>query len=1039
MLISEQVLTLGYRYDPDEHRNRFGVWESDAEYWHDTGTDYKDPDKGRLVNPRGRPPDPADHPFFKVHPVSAENVMASYDRSGAATRQQGMRWYADAHTVARALAHGDADKGAGVLAAYSPQTGWPANMLNAARALELGRAIGPGEGMITKDMQAHAQRAIDGAKADEANTSSKTKAFARLIRNGGDSPDDAQGDVVVDRHAMTVAMGQRLPKTEADKAPIGNDRYYQHVADAYREAARRISERDGTPIAPHQLQAITWLQQQGENEAIDAASGTALNKGRASMMRNAWNQWGATAKAEEIPTYPGTTMLDASSLISSQVMDFGHWDGWRTEPRDSRGRWTRFGGVGEAVRVMEKEREGFSVSPHSGDAPQSGYMVALDGHTHRYPAEILDDPDRLHKAIDDMLMSERESFQGKDMYLGGWVEDGKLWLDPSQNVQDRSTAEHLGKARDQVGIFDLQNFSTIDTGGSGGGRIIDHQLANPAEGPRGGSRGILGHARGRAPGRGSEDRRRYQGGIAAQLGYVELAWRDQPRGTHGFSTLSQQFLDLSWRDAWRHELRGPHGEWVTGAEKSIEVGDLVYYKDSKGRERTGKIISRNAPIEGHVYAAQVQFDDGLTPRTQSMKTEKLRLLTETRNGEALTGAAARSTQTPGQAGDVRAVHQVLSRSSAVVPGMFSSDDHLDWDGKDPTIFTSGQKVSLKGRVLAEVDWDGHISIRDTVANGLAKDQANPTKPVSAPENYTVPLHEMIHAVIPAGQSRETNGDADAYQDLANADIEEGFTELGTIQHAGDFFDEVGVADRQTPVMGSDGTGSQKFQDDKQAAISSLAAVRDKLMAVKPSDDRSTALDTVITAMGSLQKNDDPYTLDDVILWAGGVSRSARSPELKAAVSDLKKKQLAMVHTSLSEGDKLTMGELADKMNDPKRIRDGNAWGHYPAQTAQAFEWVSMIAQMRTGKPENHEDTREAIESIADEVNAVGTAAKVTVMARHVAGDMTSDPKVLAQILPGTEDSIRADWGQGDVQAVYQRARAQARQRVQQIEAERQAA
>jgi hypothetical protein len=160
---------------------------------------------------------------------------------------------------------------------------------------------------------------------------------------------------------------------------------------------------------------------------------------------------------------------ELAGTISGQV-DLG----WQDEARDSRGRWTKFGGVGDAVKIMEKEREGFSVSPQTGEAPQHGFMVALDGHTHRYPAAILDDPARLHKAIDDMLMSEKSSFQGKDMYLGGWVEDGKLWLDPSQNVPDQATAEKLGKARDQVGIFDLDTFNTINTGGSGGGRIIDH-------------------------------------------------------------------------------------------------------------------------------------------------------------------------------------------------------------------------------------------------------------------------------------------------------------------------------------------------------------------------------------------------------------------------------------------------------------------------------------------------------------------------------------------------------------------------------------
>jgi hypothetical protein len=210
------------------------------------------------------------------------------------------------------------------------------------------------------------------------------------------------------------------------------------------------------------------------------------------------------------------------------------------EPRDSRGRWTRFGAVGEATRVMEKNREGFSVSPFTGDAPQHGFMVALDGHTHTYPASILDDDDKLRHAIDDMLMSERESFKQPGMFLGGWVEDGKLWLDPSQNVQDPAEATRLGKARDQVGIFDLDKGETVYTGGSGGGRITEH--AN--QGPHRSARELLGPAGRRAAGGGGRDHDALARGIGAQL---ELAGG-------------------GWETAWMHELRGLDGKWIRGDE-----------------------------------------------------------------------------------------------------------------------------------------------------------------------------------------------------------------------------------------------------------------------------------------------------------------------------------------------------------------------------------------------------------------------------------------------------------------------------------------
>src|ERR1700679_302834 len=102
MLISQQVIELGWRYNPAELRNEHGEWTKAGELLGEAGKDYEQPDPARLVNPRGKPPEPADHPFFKAHPVSPANVIASYDRAPADVRQQGMRWYADAHVIAKA-------------------------------------------------------------------------------------------------------------------------------------------------------------------------------------------------------------------------------------------------------------------------------------------------------------------------------------------------------------------------------------------------------------------------------------------------------------------------------------------------------------------------------------------------------------------------------------------------------------------------------------------------------------------------------------------------------------------------------------------------------------------------------------------------------------------------------------------------------------------------------------------------------------------------------------------------------------------------
>jgi hypothetical protein len=232
------------------------------------------------------------------------------------------------------------------------------------------------------------------------------------------------------------------------------------------------------------------------------------------------------------------------------------------ELRDTRGRWTRFGGVGDAADVMMKNREGFSVSVRSGGEPVTGYMVAQTDHTHTYPEDILDDHARLTRAIDDMLVKEKAAFAGRgDVYLGGWVHDGKLWLEPSDNIASRDEAESEGRGRNQIAIWDVDNGEEIQTGGSGGGQIYehanpqDHNGTDPGElrGPaRGAAAGIRGGA-GFGPDGGAGD------GVSMDTIVDQL----DLSGTEG---IIGQLIDLAGRTpAWVHEKRDAHGQWARGS------------------------------------------------------------------------------------------------------------------------------------------------------------------------------------------------------------------------------------------------------------------------------------------------------------------------------------------------------------------------------------------------------------------------------------------------------------------------------------------
>lgn len=242
--------------------------------------------------------DPSKHPFFVDNPVSSANVLAHWHQATEEEKAQGMRWYSDAHLLAHAVAHtyaeGDVGKVAGVLSAYSPRSAWAANMHNAVRSFKEGRALDKGEGVSIMGVHhAAAQKIMDGEDYDRVLKGPKTNAFARLIHHGGVDPDTGEHmpHVVIDRHALSVAAGKRLSEDDAAGFPSSTPHYYNHVAKAYQDAAKHISDTEDTPVAPHQLQAVTWLTRIRLNRADDLANKGGGGKGRAKMQDNVKTRW----------------------------------------------------------------------------------------------------------------------------------------------------------------------------------------------------------------------------------------------------------------------------------------------------------------------------------------------------------------------------------------------------------------------------------------------------------------------------------------------------------------------------------------------------------------------------------------------------------------------------------------------------------------------------------------------------------------------------------------------------------------------------
>lgn len=442
---------------------------------------YQRPDPERLVRTRGTYKRPEEHPFFQQVPMSPANIVKAYDNSTSAEKYQGRRWYPDAYRLAWALGGGDPVKGASMLSAYSPRTGWPVNLFNAARSLAEGRALGPGEGTIMGSAQAAAKKVLAGADIDTALPGPKTNAFARLIALGRDHPEDPLGRVVVDTHAMSVAAGHRLTKAESDMSAIGKQPFYDYVADMYRTAARDISERDGEEVSPSELQAITWLQQQRKNDEEDqqlADAGNRAAKGRLALtkaMAGHWKTWESFAKEHGITTELGTTALApvpitaAEARGDSRPVSAAEFHEIAARGRDQlqkmesdtspvTGLVSNWGSLTEnAWSEVQKPWGGVTIDSHSGeplaaDADKYALTVKPPGVGSISVPEGASE-DQFAAAMNEALVKFRPILEQSGHYLGVFHDDAnhRIDIDPVVVVDTREEAEAIGAYTHNIG------------------------------------------------------------------------------------------------------------------------------------------------------------------------------------------------------------------------------------------------------------------------------------------------------------------------------------------------------------------------------------------------------------------------------------------------------------------------------------------------------------------------------------------------------------------------------------------------------------
>lgn len=239
----------------------------------------------------------------KTHPVDHMNIVDHYNQATKSERHAGRVWYKHANRVVQEIAntHGvSVDKVAGLMSVYSPQTDWNHNMITTARVVKRKLGIGGdtkdvnppyfksmgGKSFAPGIRKLHADRILSGEHYDSVLKGQKTGAFARLLHYAGNK-DDANPEVVVDRHAYSVATGARVSDDAFGKAGLSGKKKYGMLKDAYIRAAAHINDQNGAKLGddhylhPHQIQAITWLVRQRKNDESDIASKKPATKNKA--------------------------------------------------------------------------------------------------------------------------------------------------------------------------------------------------------------------------------------------------------------------------------------------------------------------------------------------------------------------------------------------------------------------------------------------------------------------------------------------------------------------------------------------------------------------------------------------------------------------------------------------------------------------------------------------------------------------------------------------------------------------------------------
>ena len=165
-----------------------------------------------------------------------------------------------------------------------------------------------------------------------------------------------------------------------------------------------------------------------------------------------------------------TDTLDGIEITRAEnVVKHGDHD------QSEHGNWAR--GIEVAPEIVRSTLEsvkadgGLTVNMKDGSSPKGGFMVAKGKKFAAIvKADDFFDEAKGSEILSSYLKQHKSEFNKSNNYLGLWhnTNDGQVYLDVSENIEDEGEAISRGRERDQISIWDVANFKEIETGGTGG-------------------------------------------------------------------------------------------------------------------------------------------------------------------------------------------------------------------------------------------------------------------------------------------------------------------------------------------------------------------------------------------------------------------------------------------------------------------------------------------------------------------------------------------------------------------------------------------